>query len=204
MSLHWLMTFLLIWSGVCLEYLPTSCPELNPVEMGFSVLRNPLRRIQALVSAEDQQHIIRRTAYDVLVFVDILHGVSHEGNPAGQSWTHCCTCYCISGFSLFSYKAIGLLHAHEGPRPLLARQHPHRNPSRSTELTTLDRHTLHFPSTHLAHRLLGSAYKSGSSTLALNCDLFQCCNSSVSIAVLKNELPHHVGSSTTRDGSTHR
>lgn len=37
-------------SGVHLVYLPPYCPELNPIELGFGILKSRLRRTQLLIT----------------------------------------------------------------------------------------------------------------------------------------------------------
>ena len=49
-------------AGVRVVYLPPYCPELNPIEMCFSVVKSHLRRTQALVRAVDEVDEIYRAA----------------------------------------------------------------------------------------------------------------------------------------------
>lgn len=48
--------------GVRLRYLPKYCPELNPIELGFGLLKSALRRTQILVRALDPIEEIKDAA----------------------------------------------------------------------------------------------------------------------------------------------
>ncbi|KAI7966638.1 hypothetical protein MJO29_002386 [Puccinia striiformis f. sp. tritici] len=49
-------------AGIRVMYLPPYCPELNPIEMCFSVVKAHLRRTQALVDSFDEIEAIYRAA----------------------------------------------------------------------------------------------------------------------------------------------
>ena len=49
-------------AGIRVVYLPPYCPELNPVEMCFSVVKSHIRRTQVLVQTSDVIGAITRAA----------------------------------------------------------------------------------------------------------------------------------------------
>lgn len=52
-------------SGIRLVYLPAYCPELNPIELGFGIVKMRLQSSQALVRRNDQVEVIQRAAESV-------------------------------------------------------------------------------------------------------------------------------------------
>lgn len=50
--------------GVLLRYLPAYCPELNPIELGFNVLKYRLRRSQILSHTRNPKEPIRKAAME--------------------------------------------------------------------------------------------------------------------------------------------
>ena len=53
-------------AGSRVEYLSPYPPDYNPIEKAFSVLKNRLRRNQALDEAEDVEEEIHRQIWDVI------------------------------------------------------------------------------------------------------------------------------------------
>jgi transposase len=53
-------------AGVKLIYLPPYCPELNPIEVCFSQVKNNLRQTQSLVNANNPTWLIRQTTHQVV------------------------------------------------------------------------------------------------------------------------------------------
>ncbi|KAG0139105.1 hypothetical protein CROQUDRAFT_16512, partial [Cronartium quercuum f. sp. fusiforme G11] len=52
--------------GVRLEYLPPYCPELNPIELGFGVIKMRLQHSQVLIQRHDQLKAIQKMTHTVL------------------------------------------------------------------------------------------------------------------------------------------
>lgn len=50
-----------------IQYLPTYCPELNPIELGFGKIKMDLRRSQVLCHVRDQEKAIRKVVNRTLV-----------------------------------------------------------------------------------------------------------------------------------------
>ncbi len=59
-------------------YLPAYCPELNPIEMCFSVVKVPFKRSRVLENSDpDSEWIIHQTTFDCIT-PDLLAKLYHS------------------------------------------------------------------------------------------------------------------------------
>lgn len=63
--------------GILLRYLPPYCPELNPIEFGFNVLKFDVRRSQVLVTMSNPVEQIRKAAHKTFT-ADLTQKLYHH------------------------------------------------------------------------------------------------------------------------------
>lgn len=75
------------FQGVLLVHLPPYCPELNPIELGFGVMKMNLRRTQALASPDcDPKSELEKDTYKAFSMSLLAKAYHRCGYKMPQGW----------------------------------------------------------------------------------------------------------------------